>query len=111
MKSVRPMKFEPSQCYLSFKMLVKFTWFNVGLNLFICCVSITIFMILISVTVSCGLPKPPTNGAMDVQGHLYNETTKIKCNPLYELQGDNLTICQANGRWSPYNTTCVRKLC
>ena len=61
--------------------------------------------------ISCGpAPNAPANGQRNVSGTIFESTVMYSCDPGYIQEGDNISICRANGQWSWVTTHCSRKL-
>lgn len=50
------------------------------------------------------------NGYVDTsQGSTYNAKTIFRCNEDYLLVGEEMAICQENGKWNNMPPTCIAK--
>ena len=56
--------------------------------------------------VDCGELEAPENGTLSVGETTYGETAIHSCDAGYELGGDALRVCQADGSWSGTVATC-----
>ena len=60
--------------------------------------------------VDCGTLSDPTNGQVDhTSGTTVGQTATYSCNTGYNLVGDSIRTCQAEGIWSGSASTCQGK--
>ena len=61
--------------------------------------------------ISCGLPTIIEHGELDDNAYEYNDTTKLRCQRGYQIEGDPMIECEADGMWSPVEAACVPVNC
>ncbi|CAL4133700.1 unnamed protein product [Meganyctiphanes norvegica] len=61
--------------------------------------------------VSCGVPELPDYSVVNGGDFLYGGNITYKCRDGYNLQGEAVLTCAANGTWSPYYPKCVPVTC
>ena len=60
-----------------------------------------------STVVDCGTLNITTNGhVIDTAGTTFRQTATYSCNTGYNLVGDSIRTCQADGMWSGSEPTC-----
>ena len=57
--------------------------------------------------VNCGHPGIPRHGNISESGFTYEKVVSFSCHRYYELRGDSTRQCQADGKWSGEQPTCV----
>ena len=71
-----------------------------------------LFYILLSTAVDCGPLSNLTNGQVShTAGTTFGQTATYSCNTGYNLVGDSIRMCQANGEWSGSVSTCQSMFC
>ncbi|XP_043916972.1 sushi, von Willebrand factor type A, EGF and pentraxin domain-containing protein 1 isoform X2 [Protopterus annectens] len=63
------------------------------------------------VPVSCGNPVIPENGHIIGELYLFAESIEYKCKDGYQLEGELISTCLANGSWSTLAPLCQRVVC
>ena len=67
-------------------------------------------LFLTFIAVNCGDLTVPINGAVDTSsGTTYRETATYTCDTGYQLVGNMIRSCQANGEWSLSAPSCRAK--
>ncbi|XP_017574246.1 sushi, von Willebrand factor type A, EGF and pentraxin domain-containing protein 1 isoform X1 [Pygocentrus nattereri] len=63
--------------------------------------------------VMCEALSPPENGffIQNVCNNQYNSACGVRCMPGYELQGNSIRLCQADGTWSGAPPICTVRSC
>ena len=61
--------------------------------------------------ISCGVPRLIKNGFIDGNSYQYQDIVQIGCVAGYTVQGESTIECQANGKWSDINATCIPVTC
>ena len=60
--------------------------------------------------VDCGAPDPADpNGSLHFTTTTFQSKVVYSCNAGYTLDGQSMSVCQANGEWSSEAPTCKRK--
>ena len=67
-------------------------------------------MFLILTVVDCGTLTNPANGQVShTAGTTFGQTATYSCDTGYNLVGDSIRRCQADGMWSGNEPTCISK--
>ncbi|CAL4186175.1 unnamed protein product [Meganyctiphanes norvegica] len=61
--------------------------------------------------VTCGVPELPDNSDISGEDFQFGEKITFKCTDGYELQGEAMITCEANGAWSAPSPKCVPVSC
>lgn len=67
--------------------------------------------LILSAVRTCPEPKPPTGGTYSSKNFNYGSILKYSCGPLYNLVGNDTSVCLSNGSWSGPKPTCKPSMC
>ena len=59
--------------------------------------------------VDCGELPPPENGDISIPDTTVGSEATFECSLGFILVGDDVRVCQANGKWSGKQPICIRK--
>ena len=54
----------------------------------------------------CGRLKPPDNGDVQLTGTTIGSSATYSCSEGFNLEGDNIRVCQESGEWSGVEPVC-----
>ena len=60
------------------------------------------------IAVGCNQLNNPMDGYVQLSGTTFMNNATYSCKEGYELNGDNVRVCNASGRWVPDEPTCER---
>ncbi|XP_040039010.2 sushi, von Willebrand factor type A, EGF and pentraxin domain-containing protein 1 isoform X1 [Gasterosteus aculeatus] len=61
--------------------------------------------------VSCGPPEVPSDITVKGEEYSYNNEIELSCQPGFLLQGESVSVCQADSTWSHGSPACVPAHC
>jgi len=66
-------------------------------------------VMLCSTVVDCGDPGTPTNGGRQLSSTTFRAAVQHSCDDGFDLEGSEVRICQASGKWTGFLPTCKSK--
>ena len=69
-----------------------------------------VIVLLYSTAIDCGTLNDTTNGQVShTAGTTFGQTATYSCDTGYDLVGNSIRTCQADGMWSGNEPTCISK--